>query len=161
MKRENKALYEQIMKTVAKQVKKALNENKNNLSAEEEAIEKIKQLFKIFKPDFNDIDTDPEDGCTVDKKDGTELFITRVVYNEEDDKLDIYGAFTEPGFYEDEDEYSSKEELYYNHGRARFNCSEFDLDGLDSLFYITRNGMYWYKDDNMTDEEFYRITDNI
>jgi hypothetical protein len=51
--------------------------------------------------------------------------------------------------------------MYYALGNSRFDCSDFDLDELDRLFYIVRNGIYWYKDDNMPDEEFYRITDEI
>ena len=163
MKRNNKALYEQIMKNVSKQVKKALNENQQNLSPEEETIEHIKQLFKYFKPSDYDIDTDPEDGCTIEQKDGEEVFITRVIYDESDDELHIYGAFTDPDYYDEDvlDEYGDEQEMYYALGTSRFYCSDFDLDELDSLFYIVRNAIYWYKDDNMSDDEFYRITDEI
>ena len=163
MKRNNKTLYEQIMKNVSREVKRVLNENQQNLSPEEKTIEHIKQLFKYFKPYDYDIDTDPEDGCTIERNDGEEIFITRVVYDESDDELSIYGAFTDLDNYDEDvlDEYGDEQEMYYALGNSRFSCSEFDLDELDRLFYIVRNGIYWYKDDNMSDDEFYRITDEI
>lgn len=161
MKRSNKALYEQIMRSVSREVKRVLNENQQDLSPEEQAIEHIKQLFKVFKQD--DIDTDPEDGCTIDRNDGEEIFVTRVSYDDSDDELSIYGAFTDPDNYDEDvlDEYGDEQEMYYALGNSRFDCSDFDLDELDRLFYIVRNGIYWYKDDNMSNEEFYRITDEI
>lgn len=184
MRRNNRILYEQIIKTISKQVKRSLNEDIQRFDTSDyqeddndiidkhtidrisngkyyAAIENIKQLFKIFKPDNYDVNTDPEDGCTVNTKDGAEVFITRVVYDETNDKLDIYGAFTEADLYDEQNDYDSEEEMYYSIGDSLFDCSDFDLEGLDSLFFIVRNAIYWYRDDNMSDDEFYRITDNI